>query len=430
MRDAVLEHFGVPREIMGITENSNRSTADAAQYIYAKNVLTSRIRMREEAINTQLLPMFGSGLVWRFDPVIPYDKEFDKGKALDAYNAGLITKNEARELLDLPDVDGGDVYKVSINDLFLNETDDPAELSQTMMQEDLAALSDGPVYGEKSRHMNVAAMLRREAVAVQKNERLFEAAVSKHFADQQAAIAAALGNTVKADASDVFSELSEYLLPDGTFDPDLWAQLPEIEQQRLADAIAAGLLDWNKEAEKLMDLFNPLWRKTYDDGVSISEESYGLTDIERPEFVSSAKINGGKRIVGVEQTTRNKIADIIARGISDGQSQISLRESIQDAMGATKARAKLIARQETMTALATGQFDTMKSAGAKTKTWHHRPQKNPRDGSRGPNHVILDGETVAIDAKFSNGLRYPRDPNDPRPEELINCRCYLTYGGF
>ena len=36
MRDAVLEHFGVPREIMGITENSNRSTADSAQYIYAK----------------------------------------------------------------------------------------------------------------------------------------------------------------------------------------------------------------------------------------------------------------------------------------------------------------------------------------------------------------------------------------------------------
>ena len=63
LRDAVLEHFGVPREIMGITENSNRSTADSAQYIYAKNVLTPRIRMREEAINKQLLPLFGDGLV-------------------------------------------------------------------------------------------------------------------------------------------------------------------------------------------------------------------------------------------------------------------------------------------------------------------------------------------------------------------------------
>lgn len=430
MRDAVLEHFGVPREIMGITENSNRSTADAAQYIYAKNVLTSRIRMREEAINAQLLPMFGSNLVWRYDAVIPYDKEFDKGKALEAYNAGLITKNEARELLDLPDIEGGNIYKVSINDLFLSETDDPAELSQSILQEDLAALSETPLRGEKSRRMNVTAMLRREAAAVRENERLFEMAVSKHFASQQTAITAALGGTIKADMPDALSALEEYLLPDGTFNPELWAQLPEIEQQRLADAVASGLLDWNKEAEKLMNLFNPLWRKTYDDGAAISEESYDLPDIERPEFVSSAKINGGKRIVGIEQTTRNKIADIIARGISNGQSQISLRESIQDAMGATKARAKLIARQETMTALATGQFDTMKLAGAKTKTWHHRPQKNPRDGSRGPNHVILDGETVAIDAKFSNGLRYPRDPNDPRPEELINCRCYLTYGGF
>ncbi len=107
-----------------------------------------------------------------------------------------------------------------------------------------------------------------------------------------------------------------------------------------------------------------------------------------------------------------------------------MKDAIQSEMGTTRTRAKLIARQETMTALATGQFDMMKSAGAKTKTWHHRPQKNPRDGTRGPNHVILDGETVGIDDRFSNGLRYPRDPEDNRPEELINCRCYLTYGGF
>ena len=43
LRNAVLEHFGVPREIMGITENSNRATSDAAQYIYASNVLMPRL---------------------------------------------------------------------------------------------------------------------------------------------------------------------------------------------------------------------------------------------------------------------------------------------------------------------------------------------------------------------------------------------------
>lgn len=426
MRDAVLEHFGVPREIMGITENSNRSTADAAQYIYAKNVLTPRIQTREEAINQQLLPMFGEGLIWRYDPVIPYDKDFNKEKALDGYNAGLLMKNEARELMDLPDVEGGNIYKVSINDLFLSEKEDAVELSRPLLEEDPL-----PEFGTKAkRRVNIEYMLRREEIATRKMERLFESAISQHFVDQEAAITAALGDTIKADVPTSLSTLAEYLLPDGMFNPETWNALTEIEQQRLAEAVADGLLDWNLEVEKLAKLFQPLWKRTYDEGVSVSEESYDLYTVEKPEFVSAAKINGGRRVTNIERTTRDKIADIIARGVSDGISQIKLKEEIREAMGTTSKRAKLVARQETMTALATGQFDMMKSAGARTKTWHHRPQKNPRDGSHGPNHVILDGETVAIDARFSNGLRYPRDPEDPRPEELINCRCYLTYGGF
>lgn len=80
IRDAVLEHFGVPREIMGITESSNRATSEAAQYIYAQNVLIPKLRMREEAINTQLLPMFGENLVWRYDDIVPKNQEFDKAK--------------------------------------------------------------------------------------------------------------------------------------------------------------------------------------------------------------------------------------------------------------------------------------------------------------------------------------------------------------
>lgn len=431
IRDAVLEHFGVPREIMGITENSNRATADAAQYIYAKNVLTSRIRAREEAINKQLLPMFGSGLVWRYDAVIPYDKDFDKAKALDAYNAGLITKNEARRLIDLPDTEGGDVFKVSVNDLYLSETDDPAEVSQTLLQEDMTGVADGG-YGEKKQlRMNPTVLLRQEAQATRTDSRLFESAVTKHFTNQITAVSAALGLTGKADSRDVFNPIAEFLTPDGEFDPELWDALSEEEQQRLTEAIAEGLLDWDDEAQKLMKMFDPLWRKTYNDGVDISKEIYSLSDTVRPEFVSSAKLNAGKRITGIEQTTMRNIAEIISRGVADGLSQATLKKMIQSEMrDASVARVKTIARQETMTALATGQFDMMKSAGAKTKTWHHRPQKNPRDGSRGPNHVILDGETVPIDARFSNGLRYPRDPQDPRPEELINCRCYLTYGGF
>lgn len=424
MRDAVLEHFGVPREIMGITENSNRSTADSAQYIYAKNVLMPRVHDREEAINQQLLPLFGDNLVWRFDPVVPYDKEFDKARALDGWNAGLLMKNEARRLMDLPDVAGGDVFKVSINDLFMEQTADPVEISQSL----------GESRGEKkARKVNVEAMIRKEDAALHENERRFEVVIMRYFADQRSAVAKALGMTAKAE-TDALAALDDLLLPDGTFDPMLWEALKEEERLRLTDAIAAGLLDWKEEAKKLTALFTPLWKQAYDDGAKVSAESYGLVDLVRPEFVSQARVNGGKRVVGIQTTTQKTIADIIARGVENGSSQNELKKEILTAMGpgTTRARAKLIAQQETSMSLATGQFDTMKAAGATMKEWHHRdPQKDPRDGTHGKvNHVILEGETVAIDKPFSNGLMYPRDPNDGRPEEVIRCRCYLTYGGF
>lgn len=418
IRDAILEHFGVPREIMGITENSNRATADAAQYIYAKNVLTPKLKQREEAINKQLLPMFGENLVWRFEAVIPYDKEFDKGKALEAYNAGLITKNEARELLDLDDIDGGDIYKVGINDLFLTDKDDPAKLTQSFIEE----------AGEtKARPVNINALLRNEEAMIRKDERPFEAAVLRHFTSQAQKLARVFGRKANDDP---LSDLAPYLLPDGTFDSTKWEVLSDAEKEILAEAVADGLLDWDAEAKQLEDLLRPLWQDAFNDGVTIQQAAYNIQNIRRPEPVVAARINGGQRVTRIEQTTKDKIGAIIARGVSDGASQQTLQQEIIDLMGTSKARAKLIARQETMTSLATGQFDTMTAAGATTKTWHHRPQKNPRDGKHGPDHVSMEGETVAIDVEFSNGLQYPRDPDVGRPEEVINCRCYITYGGF
>lgn len=40
-------------------------------------------------------------------------------------------------------------------------------------------------------------------------------------------------------------------------------------------------------------------------------------------------------------------------------------------------------------------------------------------------HAHLDGETVPYNERFSNGLRFPGDPQG-RPEEVYNCRCTLA----
>ena len=85
LRDAVNAHFGVPPEILGIVENSNRATATQAKIIYAENVLTPRLLARQDAINAQLLPFWGEDLLWEYDDIVPEDTEF----RLQMSNAGL-----------------------------------------------------------------------------------------------------------------------------------------------------------------------------------------------------------------------------------------------------------------------------------------------------------------------------------------------------
>ena len=47
------------------------------------------------------------------------------------------------------------------------------------------------------------------------------------------------------------------------------------------------------------------------------------------------------------------------------------------------------------------------------------------DGRTRHSHAMLDGEVVDNNKKFSNGCRFPGDPQG-RPEEIYNCRCTLV----
>lgn len=458
LRDAVLEHFGVPREIMGITESSNRATSEAAQYIYAQNVLTPRLKRREKAINKQLLPQFGENLVWHYDNIIPKNQDFDKQKAMDGWNAGLITKDEARELIDMPPVpDGtGKVYKITFSDLYLHEGEDPATVSGSMMtmqygtptdgagQADLSNLSGGEspaassqtdvetpandpdivevtgLGGKAKKSISLRRLVLSEDATARQSVGAFEIATMKYFREQARRISAALGETEKADNT-AWDALKQYITQTGRVDKDAWDKLTPEQQQRLMDEFTGRLIDWPGEEEALSRIFMPLWKQAYDAGAKLAQDTYGLRNIQRPELISHAKLRGGQRVVGITDTTKTDIAHVVAAGIENGDSTKTISENILKVMNTNERRARLIANQETMTSLSTGQYDMMGKAGARTKTWHHMTvTPDFRDW-----HKDMEGETVPFNAKFSNGLRFPRDPDGPA-RETINCRCVCT----
>lgn len=64
-------------------------------------------------------------------------------------------------------------------------------------------------------------------------------------------------------------------------------------------------------------------------------------------------------------------------------------------------------------------LEAAKAEGQSTKTWV--TGENPR-----ALHAEMEGETVGIGERFSNGLRYPGAPGPP--EQTANCNCTMTFG--
>ncbi|MEM4167760.1 MAG: phage portal protein [Candidatus Caldarchaeum sp.] len=105
-RDAIFQAFGVPPEIMGIVENSNRATAEAAHLIFAKY----RIRPRVETFVSALQPIVERywGVRLTIGALEPEDKEGQR--ELLTKNQWIATLNEHRIAAGLAPIEGGDVF--------------------------------------------------------------------------------------------------------------------------------------------------------------------------------------------------------------------------------------------------------------------------------------------------------------------------------
>jgi len=77
------------------------------------------------------------------------------------------------------------------------------------------------------------------------------------------------------------------------------------------------------------------------------------------------------------------------------------------------------ARTEATRAESKARLDAMERTNVAGKRWDAIIDRVTRDS-----HRRIDGEIVALDKRFSNGLLYPGDPEGP-PEEVMNCRCTM-----
>jgi HK97 family phage portal protein len=96
MRNTVIQVFGVPPECIGVIEDSNRATIDAADYMMMKGVEYPRVEFLRGELAHQLLPRYpgGDAAVLEAELTLPDDP----GRRLEVMRAqgGAFTLNEWR----------------------------------------------------------------------------------------------------------------------------------------------------------------------------------------------------------------------------------------------------------------------------------------------------------------------------------------------
>jgi HK97 family phage portal protein len=112
MRDRILALFGVSKTILGTAESdTNRATAETADYVFAKRVIKPHMQRICDFINEKLVPRYGDNLYISFIDPVPEDRAARTTEMQATIGSQpLLTINEARdEYMGLGPVEGGDV---------------------------------------------------------------------------------------------------------------------------------------------------------------------------------------------------------------------------------------------------------------------------------------------------------------------------------
>jgi SPP1 gp7 family putative phage head morphogenesis protein len=130
-----------------------------------------------------------------------------------------------------------------------------------------------------------------------------------------------------------------------------------------------------------------------------------------------------KVVLPISNTTRQRIDEVLQDAVSEGWTVDQTVKELEDT-DILRSRAMTIVRTEAVRAMNFSQLAAADTEDVEMdKQWIAIEDNRVR---RSHSHAGVDGQRVAIDDPFSNGLMFPGDP-EGSAKETINCRCTLGY---
>lgn len=360
-RDTIIQAFNIPPEVMGIIENSNRATIDAADYLYARGVLCPRLDFQVDVMQ-RLVDEYGEeGLVLDYVSPVPDDREF-KQKVMVALPSNY-TVDEHRALAGLPPLPNGEgeaLYAPApMGILGPGETppggdpppDDPADEPDQGADEEQEGEGEDPGDAAKAQWKST----RTKTLTPHELEQVLDELRPERLTDQ--------------------------------LDP-VWRERTRKWGQRVLDELGI---------DSTFDMRNPL--------IADHLESF-----------ATLKIKGL-----VNESTRDELRYQLRQGVYAGEGIQDLQKRVADVFDfADKVRARRIARTEVVGSSNFANLEAFDQSGVvPSKEWLAVRDSNTRDA-----HRELDGQIVGVRDAFATTGGSAQYPGGFGVAELdINCRC-------
>lgn len=139
-RDLMIQTFGIPPEVLGVIENSNRATIDSADYLFTSKCVVPRIEVIRGVLQYHLLPLYADSEGLYLDYENPVEEDSDFKRQVYAQAPYAFRVDEHRALAGDAELDGGQ-GQVFVSPLGMVASDSPGggfldEVSDAPTQEE------------------------------------------------------------------------------------------------------------------------------------------------------------------------------------------------------------------------------------------------------------------------------------------------------
>lgn len=462
-RQAVLATYGIPPAVVGVKDDmtplSGADTKEQLRSFWSMTIVPEQ-KAIEDKLRIDLFKRLGlEDLRGEFDigdiPELKDDEQQRSTIDLAEIKEGLRTINEIRDERGLDPVEWGDVWwaPMMLQPISTSEEEEPepapappppAEGEPVQEPEEEPEPGEGPepeapeeepeAAGMRTAWVDVAGRasvgrapkratpdLRTVASSAPKRRTAWPSAWRDKYwwasAKRWDGIESGLRKALKHWLYRQRSRLLERYFRDGSAecvkanegDDGFWANELEELKKVVKPYLKAGM---EAEGNDLSQLF---------EGMGINPGvSFNIWDTNALAKLDD-RVNKG-HLVDVPENIRQRIRWRIGNGIAEGKTEDQIADSIREFYTNTTATMNTVARTELGGALNDARFEAYQYEGVEYHSWLSARDEFVRQPPDSDFNHAIDGETVKLGEEFSNGLKYPNDP-EGEAGNTINCRC-------